>query len=121
MFGFVLLLFCCYFAITERTTLLKFTLVHANFFVIPGTWHPCEVLDISNEWNCKGFLRARESLQSGAKGNQQSHTTQQTSLKRWIGDKRRMVATLKGKRDGTLGGGVGVYSVFGACALKYWK
>lgn len=32
-----------------------------------------------------------------------------------------MVATLKGKRDGTLGGGVGVYSVFGACALKYWK
>jgi hypothetical protein len=37
---------------------------------------------------CKEFLRARASLQSGAKAIQQSHTTQQTSCKRYIADKQ---------------------------------
>lgn len=32
-----------------------------------------------------------------------------------------MAATLKGKRVGRLGRGMGVYSVFGACEMTYWK
>lgn len=66
----------------------------------------------------QGVFWHRESLATESQAIPHRHTRQQTSHKRFIGEKKRMAAALTRKRDDR---GLSFYRVFGACPVSSWK